>query len=144
MQGDLKFTIGEGAETLTLRVLRYWPGPDYYSDRCDCEVNARLGGFGANFRCDIPGHDLRRFLDELRKLDSSIVGKAVFETLERQVAFTLKGDQRGHIQIAGTLVDSIVNGNRLSFDFQIDQSYLPSLIQDLSSLLANLALAEGA
>jgi len=56
--------------------------------------------------------------------------------MEPWLTLKLEGDKLGHVMVTGMADDEVAIGNKLSFRFEIDQSYLPSLIKDLRALLA--------
>jgi hypothetical protein len=102
----------------------------------DCEVQVAAGGFRGGFRADLRSEEFETFLAEVEMLNSALEGTATFSTMEGQIAMTLTGNGKGGIRVAGDAIDSPETGNRLTFDFELDQTYLPEICRSLEHLLA--------
>ncbi|MBC7992457.1 MAG: hypothetical protein H7Z15_04345 [Rhizobacter sp.] len=76
-----------------------------------------------------------RILPQLRSLYDTLHGTATFDTIERQISFTLTGDGKGHITLAGFLADRAGGDNRLEFSLSYDQTLLPRSIGQIEHLL---------
>jgi hypothetical protein len=108
----------------------YWDG-----NWIDSEVRINVGGFRASYRAALRSEDFYSFGNEIKTLSKSLTGTARFETLEQQLAVSLSGDGRGHISVNGEALDQAGVGNKLHFQFEIDQTYLPRISQSVESLL---------
>ena len=100
-----------------------------------CEIHLSAGGFRGAFQTSLRSEEFEAFLAELDNLSQTLEGAAAFSTMEGQLALTLTGDGNGHIQVAGEAQDQ-PGGNRLHFEFEIDQTYLPAICRSLEHLLS--------
>jgi hypothetical protein len=107
----------------------YWDG-----NWIVCEIHLSAGGFRGGFQASLRSEEFEAFLAELESLSQTLEGAAAFSTMEGQLALTLTGDGNGHIQLKGEAQDQ-PGGNRLHFEFEIDQTYLPSICRSLEHLL---------
>lgn len=97
----------------------------------DCEIEVAAGGFNGRFRAFLRTADFPPFRKQLQHLYKRLEGVASFTTLEGQLALRLTGDGKGHISVEGSAVDVAGTGNRLIFEFEIDQTYLSRVIAEL-------------
>jgi len=109
----------------------YWDG-----NWIACELQVSAGGFRGNFRAALRSEEFHTFMEQLASLSQLLEGTATFSTMEGQIAFSLIGDDKGHVQVEGDAVDVVGTGNRLHFAFEIDQTYLPGIGRALEHLLA--------
>ncbi|MFN0019660.1 MAG: hypothetical protein ACKVP0_15490 [Pirellulaceae bacterium] len=75
------------------------------------------------------------FLEHVQELNSSLVGTAELRTLEGGLTLRLWIHERGDMWVDGDIFDGTLDGNRLRFHFNLDQSYLPPVISQLQTLL---------
>jgi hypothetical protein len=99
-------------------------------------VSVSAGAWRGEYRANLRTEDFRSFLDEVRSLRDMPEGKAEFNPMEPWIVLQLEGDGRGRVAVTGQADDRVATGNKLSFHFDVDQTFLPSLIRDLESLLA--------
>lgn len=92
------------------------------------------GAFSGQFSAAIMSFELIEFLDQLIILHQDLKGKAIFATLEGQLEICAACDKLGNIQITGFAMDTIGIGNKLNFQFKIDQTYLPKTINQLKEI----------
>jgi hypothetical protein len=105
-----------------------------------CDVQVSAGGFRGSFRASFRWEDFQGLLDEIHSLSQTLEGTASFSTLEGQIEFSLTGDGKGHVRVQGVAQDQ-PGGNRLHFEFEIDQTYLPPISAALEHLLAVFPIA---
>lgn len=74
------------------------------------------------------------FRDQLEQMNQTLKGKAVFEPLEEQLVFKMRVDSLGSINVDGRLFSQATYGTSLTFEFGIDQTYLPGIISQLKQL----------
>lgn len=74
-------------------------------------------------------------LPQLQRLYATLRGIATFQTVERQVGFTLTGDGKGHIELVGFLKDRGGGDNSIQFRLSYDQTLLPRSITQIEALL---------
>ncbi|MBR6063050.1 MAG: hypothetical protein IKP54_02655 [Bacteroidales bacterium] len=109
---------------------------DFYSFQIDvkhCYVSASL-------RTECLDVDLVRFLEGLRKLYRMEVRTASFvQTIERNIELSFKLLEQGKIQvyvmIMGAYMKDYYDDITLKFNYGIDQSFLPELIQEIEAVI---------
>ena len=109
----------------------YWDG-----NRIVCDIQLSAGGFRGGYQASLRSEEFQAFLAEVEVLGDSLEGTAAFSTIEGQLALTLAGDGKGHVRVTGEAQDEPGIGNRLHFEFEIDQTRLPEICRSLEHLLA--------
>jgi hypothetical protein len=104
----------------------------------DAEIKVR--GFSASISADFELTDFQNFEAALRALYENLSGEAQLWPLEKQLTLTLRGNGRGGIEVAGTAWFTACYGSKLDFEFEIDQTYLPAVIEQIS--VVNVALRD--
>ena len=139
MVASAEILIGDaGGQHVLIRPLgRSQPGLFDYWDAnwIACEVQVAAGGFVGKFSADLRSEEFQSFLEEVEALSRSLEGTATFATMEGQITLSLTGDGQGHVRVQADALDVPGIGNRLHFGFEIDQTYLPQVCQELESLL---------
>jgi hypothetical protein len=107
----------------------YWDGNWLRTD-----VAVQIGGFSGRFVADLRAEEFRSFSDEVNNLYRALEGDATFTTMEGQVSLLLSGDGMGHVSVKAELLDEAGIGNRLHCEFDIDQTYLPAIIDSLGAI----------
>jgi hypothetical protein len=102
-------------------------------------VEIIVNGFEGNINPYFEIQDIIRFHDELQKLYDTLEGVVELKPIEGQFGFTLTADRKGHIEVKGFAYTHATYGSCLKFEFDLDQTYLPTLIRSL-----NLSLNENA
>lgn len=92
--------------------------------RCHIEVN------GSFLRTD----ELLSFADQLRHLNDDLKGDATLECMEPTLNCRVSCKPRGHIEVTVNLTPDHLSQSH-QVHFEIDQSYLGTLLQDCSRLL---------
>jgi hypothetical protein len=114
--------------------------PDLFDYRAgnwiDCELEVAAGAFRGSFRSDLRSADFQAFLQEAEALSRTLEGAASFATVDGGIAVALSGDGAGQLRVRGEAVDAADPGNRLLFDFGIEQGCLPDICRSLTYLLA--------
>jgi hypothetical protein len=80
-------------------------------------------------------HDFAAFRSGLEQIYRELSGSTKFETTEEQLEFMISGDGKGHFGVSGVAQDIVGTGNKLEFQFYIDQTYLPVIIRELDEIL---------
>lgn len=106
-------------------------GYDWISARATIDV----GGFHGDTQLTITLADMKRFRDELQKLYKSLEGEAQFTTIEDQVRVRVAIDGLGHIKMSGHLMDNPGLGNQLTFELEMDQTFLGKTISELDEAI---------
>ena len=131
----MKFSIG-GVEHEKIEVeltgYEREPTGEYHDDNwVRGNVFISVGGFKGNYGAGFLTDEFSRFLEELQHLYKTLKGTAEFNTIEDQLYIQASGDGKGHISIKGVAADDTGIGNRLNFNFEIDQTDLSSTIGQL-------------
>jgi hypothetical protein len=92
--------------------------------------------FRGTVQAFIERSDLEQLLQSLAPLYKSLRGRAELSPLEAQISLVLLGNGRGAIAVSGFALSQASFGSKLQFEFELDQTYLPSFIADLQTLLA--------
>ncbi len=96
------------------------------------------GGFTGQTRLMITFADLKYFRNELRELQKSLKGEAEFNTIEGQIYLKLTTDGLGHINVDGYLMDEAGIGNKLIFEFGIDQTFLKQTLDEIEMCIKTM------
>lgn len=128
------FLGGSEQERLEVEVLSS-PVKDEGYEWVSVRVSLKVGGFSARFNASFLATDFVKFRNELQVLSDKLKGNATFETVEGQLRLKLGVDKLGHITVAGEVSDEAGIGNKLIFNMNIDQSYLPHTIRQLGTVI---------
>lgn len=107
------------------------PSTDEGYDWVPVQVLVNAGGFRGTVRANFLGSEIIKFRNELMTLNKNLTSPVVFETIEGQLMISLAPNISGHLKVTGELLDGTANCNKLTFSFDIDQSYLPATINEL-------------
>jgi hypothetical protein len=99
-------------------------------------VNFNDNGFTANFKISLMLNDLYAFIDQLKPLQKSLKGNAVFSNIEDNVIVKLSTDGIGHIDMDAVLRHSYNPDLKILFVINSDQTFLPELISECNQILA--------
>jgi hypothetical protein len=83
----------------------------------------------------IEAKDLQPFLSQLKALYQSLEGAAEFSPLEQQFTLKIVGNGRGQMHVSGVAWSMAMHENRLSFQIELDQTYLADPIANLEAAL---------
>ena len=97
------------------------------------QVEVVVGGFRGTYSGDFNSSAFTEFRDELERLYRSLSGLASFTSYERQLEITMTCTTQGHIELRGEAVDYVGTGNRLTFQLELDQTYVPQILADLDA-----------
>jgi hypothetical protein len=97
----------------------YWDGNWIYAD-----VEIRVGAFRGEYEALLRTDEFARFHDALIPLYENLTGVAELVSMEDWIRPRLVGDGKGHIQVSGDARDAAGNGNRLTFELELDQTEL--------------------
>ena len=95
------------------------------------EVQVRCGGWHGSFDMSFFKGELEKFGEDLCLLHRDLTGQADLRPLESYLTLHFSGDGKGHIHIQGEAYSPLSVDTRLSFAFDIDQTYLKRVIDAL-------------
>lgn len=113
--------------------LRFEIEPEYLG-WLRAQVTIQVRGFNGVVVASFESGDFEAFEQKLRALNETLAGVAEFSSRENQVVFALRGDALGHIEVTGQAWSQPCYENKLEFEFNIDQTYIPSILVQLSSI----------
>ncbi len=133
-----------GKPSIRVGHLQIWiHGKEYasstvYHDRDWLRVTAHCGGRGSEVV--VSGSILRlseiaAWLEGLEKLNSTLSGKANLDCLEPALKVEMVAESLGHVSTRVEITPDHLNQFH-SFEFEIDQSYIPDLIGELKKVMA--------
>ena len=97
-------------------------------------VKVKAGAFSGEFKTDFMTVDFVSFKNEMEKLYDKLNGIATFYTLENQVEIKIIGDGIGHLKAECEVMDYAGIGNKLKFEIDFDQTYIPKLLNQLEKI----------
>ncbi|MCT8341224.1 hypothetical protein MG296_14250 [Flavobacteriaceae bacterium TK19130] len=131
------FKIQNGSDFLKIEILNQnFPNADldWDKDSIRCKVSAKFGGFSGEFHADLMTFSFDNFKKELIQLNENLGQSATFKGYEGQVKIFIQGDGIGHLDLFCDLKDNVGIGNELKGELNIDQTYLPELIEQLDTI----------
>jgi len=132
-----------GPPDLKLEGLQIWihgrqfPDSEDYWDGNWLNVTAHCGASGASVFADgsiIHLPELERWHSQIVGLLASVGGEANLECMEPNLSVGLKANSLGHIAMDVSITPDHIT-QRHHFEYQIDQSYLTSLVRQLKAIL---------
>jgi hypothetical protein len=118
---------------------REFPDSSEYYDGNWLKVEAQVEVSGAKVRCAGPilmTSDLQRFRDKLIDVNATLAGEATLSSYEPNLKVTLKIMSLGHVEAEVEITPDHLNQFH-RFSFELDQSYLPNVIQSCEAILAH-------
>jgi hypothetical protein len=116
---------------------RQFPGNSEYWDANWLIVRAEMRASGALVEVEGPIlhiPELVRFRDELSKLNDTLSGSAELRPMEPELHLTMTAQRLGQISVDLSITPDHLS-QRHTFEFGVDQSYLPALLSSLDRLL---------
>jgi hypothetical protein len=97
-------------------------------------IAVHCDGWYGQFKASFMRGELSRLAQDVRALYQRLDGEAVLDPVEPNLVLSLTGDGKGHVRVRGTAQNRLSSGTHLSFEFQIDQTYLPAISKSLSEM----------
>jgi hypothetical protein len=134
---DTTFTIGSSASGVSVTIWKrsrpsasdYWDG-----NWLSTTVEFSIGRFAGSIQGDLRAEELAVFREQVEMLRRSLSGAAEFSTMEEWFGIKLVANGNGQIECIGFVMDQLGIGNRLTFRFSIDQSFLPPMLVSLDTI----------
>lgn len=98
----------------------------------DAVVHVRCEAFHGSSNASFMTGELCRFAEELRRLQTTLLGMAILDPLEPYLKVTFARDGKGHISASGEARSRLPGAGRYS-QLEIDQTYLPAIVSTLSA-----------
>ena len=103
----------------------------------DVTVEITAGSFSGKYNAFIFEQELTRLRDELNRIYKSLSASLKFETLgfahsQTPLEFEVTGNGRGQFDVVGVARHQ---NNRLVFNTEFDQSYIPAMMRELDEII---------
>jgi hypothetical protein len=112
----------------------------YDGNWLDAKAIVKVGGFTGTVGGQLRTDELASFQTELANLYKSLSGSAKLVALEGWLSFEITGDGMGHFSCTGEVMDGFIQGNTLSFNLNIDQTFLPEILKNLEKVENSLTI----
>ena len=135
----------EGGDFLNITLFaRSHPGAIDYWDAnwVRTAVKVKAGGFRGSVDGDLRADELAHFLEQFARLQTSLQGIAVFETMEEWLSIRVTGDGKGHMQFRCVIRDQPGIGNTLECALDSDQTFTQSTITELAAAVEAFPVVE--
>jgi hypothetical protein len=100
------------------------------------DVEVAAGRFRGKYTSYFDTQAFLSFSKQLEIMHKTVSGSAKFTSLEGQLELALECDALGHVSVTGQAMDQAGIGNKLVFEFDIDQTHLPEILGSLKGMLA--------
>ncbi|MCE4540796.1 hypothetical protein LXT12_26580 [Pelomonas sp. P7] len=123
-------TIQLGSESEFVRITLRNP---YLSEGwCQASVEIVVPGFSGQIEPWLEAGDIESFHAELEQLYKSLKGVARLHPREEQFTLLVQAKAAGHVTVSGVAWSQATFGNKLAFAIELDQSYLPSTLSQMT------------
>jgi hypothetical protein len=126
--------IGSQSDYVAVRVGPGQAGAGWVIGECEIRVRGFSGAISAYFE----PQDFREFEAGVHALYATLNGQAQLHPVEQQLLLTLDGNGRGGVNVSGEAWSQAGDGNKLTFAFELDQTFLPAILGQLRTLNAEL------
>lgn len=109
----------------------------------ECDVAVRAGAFRGTFRASLRPEEFAAFRNDVLRLHRDLRGLGRFDSMERQLAIEIRGDERGHFKGSCRLRDRVVDGNLLECELELDPTDIPPMLEQLADIEAAFPPAAG-
>ncbi|MES2461035.1 MAG: hypothetical protein V4671_10660 [Armatimonadota bacterium] len=135
----MKIEITDGDAHLTIEFTGFpYTDADYWNRNwVSALIMARLPGFWVAFRDEIHLSDLEPFHRDLQTLYTELKGTARLHVMNGCLDLSGEIDHLGHLHWNAEIAHPVGAGNeaRLTFAMHADQSYLPSLLAQIKTVM---------
>ena len=145
-EGTISFRLGSTSEIVKLSVFgRSHPHASDYWDGNWIKVRLTViaAGFSGILTGDLRTDELSRFHKQISHLYENLSGLAELVTMEGWLKIQVRGDRRGHIICHCEIRDQPGSSNILVCTLRFDQTYLPTTLRELVSVLAAFPVLGG-
>lgn len=114
-----------------------------YRDWLKCDVRVSVPSFSGSVEWSVMPSELRALADDLARLYGQFPrrGAVTFEPTEPNVTLSFEITTTGAVAGRYTLRDELIEGDVLQGQFQIEQSILPGLVNDIRTFVRAAAPA---
>lgn len=124
--------IGDkGGEHVSFYIATASDGEGWFGASVTVECDGWKGRIHTSFYKD----ELNRFVEEIRELHRYLTGRAILDPIEGHIKLTFEGNGKGHITVNGAAQQTVAGSTRLAFEFEIDQTYLPQIVNAFTNAI---------
>jgi hypothetical protein len=116
----------KGGDYVAIRPVQYGR-----EDWVAAEVRIACGGWSGSLKTSFMKGELGSLAEQLGTLQEDLSAAVEFEPLESYIKLRFSGDGKGHIHVQGEAYSKFSIDTQLSFAFDIDQTYLRSIVNSL-------------
>jgi len=110
----------------------------------ECEVDIKSRGFSATGKIWCTTAVLHQFYEKLKDSNAQLTGEFSFDNnYERDLKFSIKYDDLGHVAVEGSFVEQHDCTNQLEFEFLSDQTFVQKTLLQLSTIIATYGGMKG-
>ncbi len=132
-----EFVIKGDKGIITVGILETFGFPDETCFKggyeCIFGIDIKVGSYSANSSFYSSTGELFKFYEKLKMCQLELNGDAEFDSYEKNLELKVKYDS-GKILICGNYQENLAIDNKLEFEFNSDQSYFKSSIQQLEQI----------
>jgi hypothetical protein len=132
MSEHYSFILKSETDYFRLKIVSIFGFPDetHFMGGYDTEsyVEIKSGGYAGLGVIYITTSQVNNFYKQLVEGYKSLSGSAILNDYEDRLAISAEFDGIGHLDVSGRLEDT---GNKLTFKFVTDQTYIPELLKEL-------------
>ena len=134
-----EFTLNNETEFVKIKLTKVFGFPEEtchwggYDSQAQIEIKS--GPFSCSSSFYISTGEISQFCQKLQTCYSDLEGELSLKSYEHNLKLNLVFDKLGHININGEFTDNNLENNSLSFEFDTDQSFLKSSIQDIENIV---------
>ncbi|MBV8247041.1 MAG: hypothetical protein JO200_01180 [Comamonas sp.] len=103
---------------------------------CEASVEIAVSCFHGRIEVWLDAFAIENFAIQLGAVYESLQGKASLLPLEGQFTLVLHAQTAGHIHVDGTAWSKATCGNKLEFELELDQSFLPKVLVQLQEAIS--------
>ena len=139
----LPFRIGGQTRNFLLVevIARSYPGcfDSWDGNWLNTKISVQAGAFSGHYYASLLSYDFASLLRQLKIVYNSLGTQlptyiVEFTTMEEQLSFIMRGNALGNFVAECVCVDFAGTGNRLEFEIEFDQSYIPSMLNELEAI----------
>lgn len=102
------------------------------------KVTVDAGVFKGDYDTEAEVWDFQQLKQQLQNIYENLNGGAYFKPLENGLSLDIKGDGLGHLELHCIANPSFLNpalDQKLSFDLQFDQTFIPRLVRQIEQFI---------
>lgn len=136
------FKIGESPNIIEITIPHHETDVQDIYDEVESELTIQSGKYCVHqVGIWISLKNVYLLYQELNEVYQELKGKVIFSNVEESFYIEVTLHSLGQLNVEGYIQDLPSVKNKLAFEFQLDQSYLPKTIDELKDIFAKLGQA---